>query len=76
MKYKDLTGLRLGKLTVLEPTEERSRGAVVWKCRCDCGNVITVESRRLKPGAVYSCRTSLIFSASRQAMASFPLSEG
>ena len=27
-------------------------------------------------GAVYSCRTSLIFSASRQAMASFPLSEG
>lgn len=55
MKYKDLTDLRLGKLTVLEPTEERSRGAVVWKCRCDCGNVITVESRRLKPGAVYSC---------------------
>lgn len=55
MKYKDLTGLRLGKLTVLEPTEERSRGAVVWKCRCDCGNVITVESRRLKPGAIYSC---------------------
>lgn len=47
MKYKDLTGLRLGKLTVLEPTEERNRGAVVWKCRCDCGNVITVESRRL-----------------------------
>lgn len=55
MKYKDLTGLRLGKLTVLEPTEERNRGAVVWKCRCDCGNVITVESRRLKLGAVYSC---------------------
>lgn len=59
MKYKDLTGLRLGKLTVLEPTEERSRGAVVWKCRCDCGNVITVESRRLKPGAVYSCGCEL-----------------
>lgn len=59
MKYKDLTGLRLGKLTVLEPTEERNRGAVVWKCRCDCGNVITVESRRLKPGAVYSCGCEL-----------------
>lgn len=37
MKYKDLTGLRIGKLTVLEPTEERIRSAVVWRCRCDCG---------------------------------------
>ena len=55
MKYKDLTGLRIGKLTVLEPTEERVRSAVVWRCRCDCGNEILVESRRLKPGAIYSC---------------------
>ena len=31
MKYKDLTGLRIGKLTVLEPTEERVRSAVVWE---------------------------------------------
>lgn len=37
MKYKDLTGLRIGKLTVLEPTDQRIRNAVVWKCRCDCG---------------------------------------
>ena len=55
MKYKDLTGLRIGKLTVLEPTEERVRSAVVWRCRCDCGNEILVESRRLKPGVIYSC---------------------
>lgn len=55
MKYRNLTGLRIGKLTVLEPTEERVRSAVVWKCRCDCGNEIFVESRRLKPGVVYSC---------------------
>lgn len=55
MKYKDLTGLRIGKITVIEPTEQRIRNAVVWKCRCDCGNEILVESRRLKPGAIYSC---------------------
>lgn len=55
MKYKDLTGLRIGKRTVLEPTEERIRSAVVWRCRCDCGNEILIESRRLKPGVVYSC---------------------
>lgn len=55
MKYKDLAGLRIGKLTVMEPTEQRVRNAVVWKCRCDCGNEILVESRRLKPGVIYSC---------------------
>ena len=37
MRYKDLAGLRIGKLTVLEPTEQRVRNAVVWRCRCDCG---------------------------------------
>lgn len=55
MRYKDLTGQRIGKLTVLEPTKERVRSAVVWRCRCDCGNEVLVESRRLKPGAIYSC---------------------
>ena len=55
MKYKDLTGLHIGKLTVLEPTDQRIRNAVVWKCRCDCGKEILVESRRLKPGVIYSC---------------------
>ena len=54
-KYKDLTGLRIGKLTVMEPTDQRVRSAVVWRCRCDCGNEILIESRRLKPGVVYSC---------------------
>ena len=54
-KYKNLTGLRIGKLTVVEPTDQRVRSAVVWRCRCDCGNEILIESRRLKPGVVYSC---------------------
>lgn len=55
MRYKDLTGNRIRKLTVIEPTEQRVRNAVVWKCRCDCGNEILVESRRLKQGGIYSC---------------------
>lgn len=55
MKGKDLTGMRIGKLTVISPTEERIRNAVVWCCRCDCGKEILVESRRLKPGVIYSC---------------------
>ena len=55
MRGKDLTGLRFGKLTVLEPTEQRIRSAVVWKCRCDCGREVLVESRQLNDGAAYSC---------------------
>lgn len=52
---RDLAGLRFGKLTAVEPTSERKHNAVVWRCRCDCGNEILVESRRLKPGVIYSC---------------------
>lgn len=55
MRGKDLTGLRIGKLTVVEPTEARVRNARVWRCHCDCGNEICLESRKLKPGIVYSC---------------------
>ena len=55
MKGKDLTGMHFGKLTVLEPTKQRVRNAVVWRCRCECGNEILVESRRLKPYTIFSC---------------------
>lgn len=31
-------GLRIGKLTVLEKTQERDRGGyILWKVKCDCG---------------------------------------
>ena len=42
MKGKDLTGIRIGKLTVMEPTKERVHRLVVWKCQCDCGNTVDV----------------------------------
>ena len=54
-KYKDLTGLRIGKLTVVEPTDQRVRSAVVWRCRCDCGNEIETTKRRLVTGNTTSC---------------------
>lgn len=51
----DLTGQRFGKLVALEPMDLREHGAVVWRCRCDCGREVLVESRRLKPGVIESC---------------------
>lgn len=52
---RELKGQTFGRLTALEKTEERLRGAVVWRCRCDCGREVLVESRRLRSGAELNC---------------------
>ena len=53
---KDLTGYRFGKLLVLEATDQRSPGgAVMWKCKCDCGNIINLNCDSLKIRNVISC---------------------
>ncbi len=53
---EDLTGRRYGSLTVLELSGERKKnGAVVWKCRCDCGQETFVSSGNLKQGRTVSC---------------------
>lgn len=45
---KDLTNQRFGRLVALEPTEKRSKsGAIIWKCKCDCGNVCERSSTDL-----------------------------
>lgn len=52
---KDLTGERFGKLVVLEPTNKREQRSVVWKCQCDCGNIIECKSIDLTRGHTKSC---------------------
>lgn len=44
---KDLKGKKVGRLTVLERLPEKQGSCYVWKCRCDCGNVIMVPTNRL-----------------------------
>ncbi len=58
MKYNknDLTGKRFGKLFVLAETNNRAdEGSIVWKCKCDCGNIIEISSKRLVNGLTISC---------------------
>ena len=55
-KNEDLTGQRFGKLEVIEPTEKRFRGSIIWKCRCDCGNYREVIGSVLKKEHIVSCR--------------------
>lgn len=44
---KDLTGLRVGKLTVLHPGPRSNQGRTRWLCQCDCGNTTLVNTDRL-----------------------------
>ena len=48
-------GFRVGRLTVESPTEERKNGYMVWKCRCDCGGEILLDTRTLQRGTVKDC---------------------
>lgn len=58
-KFIDLTGNRYGKLTVISRAKNKKRktggSRTMWKCQCECGNIITVESSHLKSGHSKSC---------------------
>lgn len=52
----DLTGRKFGRLTAIQPLEERDRkGSVYWKCLCDCGAETSVTEDGLVQGSVRSC---------------------
>ena len=54
---KDLTGQKFGRLTVVRPTEKRdpSNGAVIWECRCECGNLTTATAGDLRKKKSCGC---------------------
>lgn len=43
----DLTGQKIGHLTVLERAENKN-GRVQWKCLCECGNIVVIPSNNLR----------------------------
>lgn len=51
----DLRGRRFGKLTALEPSEQREKRCVKWKCRCDCGALVYIKGSKIKNGHNTSC---------------------
>lgn len=59
-RAKDLTGMRFGRLVVIERDFEEekkhpSKGSTYWKCLCDCGNIKTILKNSLISGATKSC---------------------
>ena len=55
---QDLTGKRFGKLVILGTTEKRKSGAVVWQCKCECGNFCEKTTGELNAGFATSCGCS------------------
>lgn len=55
MKDSKLIGQRFGNLTVIDRTNQAEAGYVIWRCSCDCGNSILVNTKRLKRGTVTDC---------------------
>lgn len=52
--FKDLTGQKFGKLTVIKRTHQKDK-KVFWLCKCDCGTLKTVEAGNLRSGHTRSC---------------------
>ena len=49
--FKDITGQKFGKLTVLEKTDKRTNNrSIIWKCKCDCGNFCEISRDSLIKG--------------------------
>lgn len=56
MAYKnDLKGKKFNRLTVLECVGQKGRRRTMWRCICDCGNVVIVDGSHLKNGHTKSC---------------------
>lgn len=57
LSKEDITGNRYGKLTVFEFDENMSldKKRSSWKCKCDCGNIVSVTKNNLISGNSKSC---------------------
>ena len=42
-------------MTVIEITNKRQNRTVIWKCQCECGNIIDVSMNHLVSGHTQSC---------------------
>ena len=55
MKYTDISGLRFGRLNVIERAGRDKHNNALWICKCDCGNKTIVPGSRLRSGHTKSC---------------------
>ena len=54
-KFNDLTEKRFEKLTAIEQAGRSKDRHILWKCKCDCGNIVLVSGHDLVSGHTKSC---------------------
>ena len=56
-RAKDLTGMKFGKLTVLQKSEKKYLNShfPFWECQCECGNKVVARAGSLIAGNTQSC---------------------
>lgn len=53
---KNIIGQRFGRLVVIQRAEKKqSNGAIIWLCKCDCGNFVEISGTSLRRGTTQSC---------------------
>jgi len=54
-RFKEIIGMRYGRLVVLEYARTGDRRQSYWNCKCDCGNIVEVRRNGLVRGNTTSC---------------------
>lgn len=52
---RNILGQKFNRLLVIEKTDKRKNGQVVWKCKCDCGNIVELRSSHIIHDHAKSC---------------------
>jgi hypothetical protein len=52
---KDIAGQRFDRLLVLGYLGISKNGSAIWRCQCDCGNIVDVVGHSIRSGHAKSC---------------------
>ncbi len=55
IRTEDLTGRKFGELEVLEYAGKKERNSSLWRCRCNCGNIVVVGREYLFSSHILNC---------------------
>jgi hypothetical protein len=54
-RFKDLTGRKISKLTIVKRLPGNYNGFALWECKCDCGKIRITNSHEINRGHTKSC---------------------
>lgn len=54
-KARDIAGKQFGYLVAIEPTGEKNRKDILWRCECHCGKEAVYTATQLLTGRALSC---------------------